>query len=385
MKKRSILSVSDDDLLFDRVREAAPPGCECVLASDCSAALEIARESKPDLVIVALEQGRPSGGLAVGASVPSALASFDSGEGLAAAGDGSAAVSVLVAREALGAEGLCRSLRRLYPRSPLQVVLSAPTLSNAARALPAGFDAVLLDAASPEHLKLELRAAFQRLAREELMCKEREFYSGAVRREENLSSQLLDEFLALKETLAAITAAKRSLETTNRRLERAATRDALSGLLNRQSLFERIRHEMRRADAEEAPLSGILVDIDHFKDINDSYGHLAGDAVIKELGRRMLLHLRKGDYAGRYGGEEFFLVLPGTDRQRASLTAERIRESLVATPFEFGGQLLLVSASFGVAEHQGAESGEGLIERADKAMYRAKQLGRNRVCIDGQD
>ncbi len=217
------------------------------------------------------------------------------------------------------------------------------------------------------------------------MCKEREFYSGAVRREENLSSQLLDEFLALKETLAAITAAKRSLETTNRRLERAATRDVLSGLLNRQSLFERIRHEMRRADAEETHLSGILVDIDHFKEINDSYGHLAGDAVIKELGRRMLLHLRKGDYAGRYGGEEFFLVLPGTDRQRATLTAERIRESLVATPFEFGGQLLLVSASFGVAEHQGAESGEGLIERADKAMYRAKQLGRNRVCVDGQD
>jgi len=406
MKKRSILAVQDDESLFDRIRSSSPDGCECILASDGAAAVDIARESKPDLVLVALAKD-------------------------AYAGSGGTALS------------LCRSLRRLYQHEPLQLLLVAGSAEEAERVLARGYDAVLLLPAEDIEFRIAIRSAFQRLALQESVHEQREFFSGAVRREESLSSHLLDEYLAVKETLSAITAAKRSLETANRRLEAAASRDLLSGLLSRASLFERIRLEMRRADAEERVLSGILIDLDRFKSINDSYGHLAGDAVIREVGRRMTKHLRQGDHAGRYGGEEFFLLLPDTDASRAAATAERIRESFADVPFACGDELVQVTASFGVAEYRrggggpvaggaaassgaalalgaafgatlgatlGAEpgpagaavsaaasaggfregfaakdSGDGLIERADQAMYRAKQLGRNRVCVDGRD
>lgn len=373
MKKRSILAVQDDESLFDRIRSSSPDGCECILASDGGAAVDIARESRPDIVIVALAMDAIQGQGADGAAV-----------------------------------SLCRRLRKLYQHEPLQLILVAESAEEAERVLARGYDAVLLLPAEDAEFRIALRSAFQRLALQEAAREQREFYSGAVRREESLSSHLLDEYLSLKETLSAITAAKRSLETANRRLEAEASRDALSGLLNRASLFERIRLEMRRADAEERVLSGILIDLDRFKSINDSYGHLAGDAVIREVGRRMLKHLRQGDHAGRYGGEEFFLLLPDTDAARAASTAERIRESFADLPFACGDQLVQVTASFGVAEYRRSEdcpdpeapaaaagasrdgpavkdAGNGLIERADQAMYRAKQLGRNRVCVDGRD
>ena len=324
-----------------------PEGAECVLASE--SALAVIREAKPDLVLVT-----------------SAL-------------DGTP-----------GPESLCKRLRRGFPLAPMEIILLADLeelqdeVAFALR-LEEGFDDLILLPASDFDLRASLRLAFGRLGRSEGLFREREFYRSAVHREETLSSHLLDEHLALKATLGSITAAKRSLESANRRLETAATRDILSGLLNRASLFERMRHEMRRADAEEKPLSGILLDIDHFKNVNDSYGHLAGDEVIREIGRRMLEHLRKDDYAGRYGGEEFFIILPESDSQSAAASAERIREGFADTPFTHGELSMNVTASFGVAERRKGELGEDWIERCDRAMYRAKQLGRNQVCIDGEE
>lgn len=324
-----------------------PEGAECVLASE--SALAVIREAKPDLVLVT-----------------SAL-------------DGEP-----------GPESLCKRLRRGFPLAPMEIILLADLeelqdeVASGLR-LEEGFDDLILLPASDLDLRISLRLAFGRLGRAEGLFREREFYRSAVHREETLSSHLLDEHLALKATLGSITAAKRSLESANRRLETAATRDILSGLLNRASLFERMRHEMRRADAEEKPLSGILLDIDHFKNVNDSYGHLAGDEVIREIGRRMLEHLRKDDYAGRYGGEEFFIILPESDSQSAAASAERIREGFADMPFIHGELSMKVTASFGVAERRKGELGEDWIERCDRAMYRAKQLGRNQVCIDGEE
>jgi diguanylate cyclase (GGDEF)-like protein len=324
-----------------------PEGADCVLASESASSL--IRESKPDLVLVT-----------------SAL-------------DGEA-----------GPESLCKRLRRGFPLAPMEIILlAAPEEPEDealfARRLEEGFDDILFLPVSDGDLRVSLRLAFGRLGRAEGLFREREFYRTAVHREETLSSHLLDEHLALKATLGSITAAKRSLETANRRLETAATRDVLSGLLNRASLFERMRHEMRRADAEEKPLSGILLDIDHFKNVNDSYGHLAGDEVIREIGRRMLEHLRKDDYAGRYGGEEFFIILPEADAQSAAASAERIREGFEATPFVHGEFSMAITASFGVAERRKGELGEDWIERCDRAMYRSKQLGRNQVSVDGEE
>jgi diguanylate cyclase (GGDEF)-like protein len=324
-----------------------PDGAECVLASE--SALSIIREAKPDLVLVSSAlDGQP------------------------------------------GPESLCRRLRRGFPLAPMEIILlvnleELQDKTSLGPRLEEGFDDLILLPASDIDLRVSLRLAFGRLGRAESLFREREFYRSAVHREETMSSHLLDEHLALKATLGSITAAKRSLESANRRLETAATRDILSGLLNRASLFERMRHEMRRADVEEKPLSGILLDIDHFKNVNDSFGHLAGDEVIRELGRRMLEHLRKDDYAGRYGGEEFFIILPESDRQSAAASAERIREAFADIPFAHGDLSMNVTASFGVAERCKGELGEDWIERCDRAMYRAKQLGRNRVSIDGEE
>lgn len=349
MNSRSILAAVENEGFFDLIREAAPEGSECVLAGSGASLLAIAREEKPDLILI--DQDLP-------------------GEGCV---------------------GLCRRVRAAFPDEPLQILLLSTSSSAAEACIAAGFDEVLMARSGPEEYRLRLRTAFQRLSTQEGLVADREYYRDAVRREESLSSQLLDEHVALKETLHAISQAKRSLESANRRLEKAATRDSLSGLLNRASLFERMRHEMTRADAEEGVLSGILVDIDHFKTINDSCGHLTGDAVIREIGERMRRHLRAGDHAGRYGGEEFFLVLPGTDAARAAATAERIREAFAAEPFAVGGTRhaeeasaceggMRVTGSFGVAERQRGESIESWIERVDRAMYKAKQSGRDRVC-----
>ena len=340
MQKRSLLAVLEDESIYDSLREAAPEGCECTLASMPATAMAIARESKPDIVVVG---------------------------------------SDLLGE---GPEGFCRRLRRAFPIEPLQVLFFCLDCESGVRALAAGFDEVILAEYSRAAYGLRLRAAFQRLAMQESLLREREYYRDAVAREESLSSRLLDEHIALKETLEVISTAKRSLENANRRLEQAASRDSLSGLLNRASLFERLRHETTRAEADERTLSGILLDIDYFKAVNDSFGHLAGDEVIREFGKRMLDHLRKGDFAGRYGGEEFFIILPETDCERAAATAERIREGLADLPFGVGELDLKVTASLGVAERKMGETVEEWISRADRAMYRAKQLGRNRVCAD---
>lgn len=321
-----------------------PEGADCVLAS--GSAVSLIREAKPDLVLISAALDGPQ-----------------------------------------GPESLCRRLRLSFPLAPMEIILIAESSdlgdeASFASRLEEGFDDVVVLPLSDLELRVALKLALARLGRSEGLFREREFYRSAVHREERLSSHLLDEHLALKATLGSITAAKRSLESANRRLETAATRDLLSGLLNRASLFERIRLEMRRADAEELPLSGILLDIDHFKAVNDSFGHLAGDEVIREIGRRMLDILRRDDYAGRYGGEEFFVILPETDAKSAAASAERIRESFAAKPFVHGDLVMTITASFGVAERRKGELGEDWIERVDRAMYRSKQRGRNCTSID---
>lgn len=162
-----------------------------------------------------------------------------------------------------------------------------------------------------------------------------------------------------------------------------ATTDALTGLLNRRAFLESTNREVARAKRYNEHLSVILLDVDHFKHINDKRGHAAGDMVLSAVGKLLNKSLRTCDIVARWGGEEFVLVLPSTSLAGAEEVAERVRSQLASAVITDGnGDAVPVTASFGVAAYGGAETLEQVIDRADRAMYLAKSGGRNRVVCD---
>ncbi|HYP90316.1 MAG TPA: GGDEF domain-containing protein, partial [Polyangiaceae bacterium] len=162
-----------------------------------------------------------------------------------------------------------------------------------------------------------------------------------------------------------------------------ATTDALTGLLNRRAFLESTGREVARAKRYNDKLSVILLDVDHFKHINDRRGHAAGDMVLSAVGKLLNSALRTCDIVARWGGEEFVLVLPSTGLEGAEQTAERVREMLEHANIKDGnGDVIPVTASFGVAGYNPGENLEHIIDRADRAMYLAKSGGRNRVVCD---
>ena len=174
------------------------------------------------------------------------------------------------------------------------------------------------------------------------------------------------------------------LLTQNRILSEVSARDSLTGLYNRWYVMEKIDSEMNRSLRNGSPVSVLMLDIDHFKNINDSFGHTAGDSVLRTFGQVLRDSCRVYDVPGRYGGEEFCIVLPDTRTENTAVVAERIRERLAASRFEVGEQEISVTASIGIA---GVDSPAGddlvtssaLVDRADRALYSAKNRGRNRV------
>jgi diguanylate cyclase (GGDEF)-like protein/PAS domain S-box-containing protein len=188
----------------------------------------------------------------------------------------------------------------------------------------------------------------------------------------------ITEMKAVQESLEK---AKADLEGANTELARLAATDYLTGLMNRRQATMLLEHEILRTRRSGKPLSVVLMDLDHFKIVNDTYGHEAGDEVLKHVADTMRSRLRGGDVIARYGGEEFLLVLPESDLEGAANVAEGLRRRLYDTPAKYGDVSLRVSSSFGVAvmdprEPQGREA---LVRMADEAMYCAKNLGGNRV------
>jgi len=161
-------------------------------------------------------------------------------------------------------------------------------------------------------------------------------------------------------------------------LEVLARTDALTGLLNRRAIIGELETEMARGHREGGRLSVGMLDIDHFKDVNDTYGHAAGDAVLREVVTRMASVLRPYDRLGRFGGEEFLVILPQSDEAALGIVLERMRADVAAGPIVIGDVGVAVTVSLGGAVHEG-ETTDGLIARADAALYAAKHAGRNRV------
>jgi len=160
-----------------------------------------------------------------------------------------------------------------------------------------------------------------------------------------------------------------------------ATHDALTGLFNRGRVLEILASEIARSERELRPLAVLMVDLDRFKQINDTLGHQAGDAVLREAARRMQAATRQYDAPGRYGGEEFLIVLPGCGAREGYAQAERIREAFAREPFAAGADSLAVTCSIGVSSRHACAAGDAdcLIREADAALYDAKNRGRNRV------
>ncbi len=183
---------------------------------------------------------------------------------------------------------------------------------------------------------------------------------------------------------------KEELEATNRQLQQAlqeilfeqSTHDALTGLYNRRYLEQTIRRELISAERHGHPVSVIMGDLDHFKEINDRYGHPGGDEVLRVFGDLMKRHARGSDIYCRYGGEEFLLVLPKMTKDDAVERAKQLCSAMAAAPVPYGDLAIAVTASFGVAAFpRDGRNADDLIAAADSAMYAAKAAGRNRVNV----
>jgi diguanylate cyclase (GGDEF)-like protein len=184
------------------------------------------------------------------------------------------------------------------------------------------------------------------------------------------------------EAAAALLAVSIKNSQLFREVRENSIKDALTGCINRAHSLEIIDAELRRARRNQMPVTVIMFDLDHFKDVNDRYGHLCGDAVLSAVGKRMKEVLRGSDLKCRWGGEEFLVLLPETPLHGARRVADTLRREIADRPIPWAGEGLTMTASFGVAQTlPGEVNVEAVIARADQALYRAKDDGRNCVRI----
>ena len=162
-----------------------------------------------------------------------------------------------------------------------------------------------------------------------------------------------------------------------------ATEDSLTGVYTRRHILELAEHDLRRSLRDHTPFTVLLIDIDHFKRINDSHGHAAGDAVLRRFGEHCRAAVREVDVVGRLGGEEFAVFMPATGLEEAHSIAERLRISIASHGFDLGPTRVSVTISVGVAQRKAEETTlEAMMGRADSALYLAKNGGRNRTVAD---
>jgi two-component system cell cycle response regulator len=188
----------------------------------------------------------------------------------------------------------------------------------------------------------------------------------------------VDELGARVDVAARVKARQDALAEDNQRLTQIATIDALTSLANRFHITEELERELAGAARSRRPLSPIMLDLDHFKAVNDTHGHEAGDALLRAVARRLQRRLRRTDLIARWGGEEFVVIAPDTDADGAVIVAEDLRAGLCERPIDAPEAALRITASLGVAQWDG-ETRDELLKRCDVALYAAKDAGRNAV------
>lgn len=189
--------------------------------------------------------------------------------------------------------------------------------------------------------------------------------------------------LRVKAAHAELKERNHQLETMLHHVEALAITDALTGLFNRRRFADVLKREFAVTKRYRNTLSCLMLDLDHFKRVNDQYGHDAGDQVLKEAARRISSSLREVDVPARYGGEEFAILLPHTGKREAFVVAERLRNAVKGVEFHFGGDTLRISASIGISGNIDVPTGqaEDLVKAADLALYEAKRAGRDRCVL----
>ncbi|MDE1463592.1 GGDEF domain-containing protein [Spartinivicinus poritis] len=193
---------------------------------------------------------------------------------------------------------------------------------------------------------------------------------------------LTDQLTQLVQRVSQMETQTKELENTLYKERAKALEDTLTGIANRQAYEERARYEFARWKRYQQPLVFAVADVDFFKKINDNYGHLAGDNLLKIIAKQLNKRLREVDFIARYGGEEFVIIMPNTNIVDAKSVMDSVRQGIADAPFHYQGNKLQITASFGLAAcREGDESPKVVFDRADKALYEAKQTGRNRCCV----
>ncbi|MGI8549877.1 MAG: diguanylate cyclase [Dehalococcoidia bacterium] len=193
---------------------------------------------------------------------------------------------------------------------------------------------------------------------------------------------VLSDLAAAAMTEIELRARQQELTRANEQLAWLASCDELTGLSNRRAFQERLDQELSRAQRHQRVFSLVMLDVDHFKTVNDTYGHPAGDAVLRSLATVLSAGLRRSDLAARYGGEEFVLLLPETAGAQGQELAERLRRAVEAMRVDQEGKQIQITCSFGVGAYlECGDSSAAVLRSADEALYRAKEAGRNRAIL----
>jgi diguanylate cyclase len=201
------------------------------------------------------------------------------------------------------------------------------------------------------------------------------FSSEEYYRETELTEQLRHMQLKLDDMEKLAESAQYAIEEQRKK----AMHDSLTGMPNREAYQQRLEQEVKRIERYGGKLSLMVCDVDLFKRINDAYGHLAGDKVLKIIANSLQKNLRSTDFIARFGGEEFVALMPETSTSEAKIVAEKMRIKIEESPFNFKKEPVQITVSFGISEFAEGESADEVFSRADKALYEAKDKGRNRV------